>query len=206
MVPTFSSDTAGYGAIVLAGGGCCHAGELEQLRLWEGEPVVRRAARTAVGAGLWPVVVVVGERADAVRAALAGLPVATVADPDHEAGLAGALRRGLARLSECAPQALGALFPGCDQPLVVPAHLSALAVAARDSGRPIAASAFGGGLGLPVLVARTLFDELLGLPPGVGAPALADLDPARVVPVPLPGGEVNVEAHGRESGPTPGRS
>jgi molybdenum cofactor cytidylyltransferase len=187
-----SADTAGYGGIVLAAGGSRRLGQPKQLLLFRGEPLVRRAARVAVEAGLWPVVVVVGARCDEVRGALAGLPVATVSNPEFEAGLAGSIQRGLARLSECAPAALGVVLLACDQPLVEPAHLATLAGAARAAGRPIAASAYAGTLGTPALFAAALFSELHRLSGDAPDGALLAGDPGRVAAVPLPCGELDV--------------
>jgi molybdenum cofactor cytidylyltransferase len=188
-----SAGNAGYGGLVLAAGGSRRLGTPKQLLVFRGEPLVRRAARVAVDAGLWPVVVVVGARCDEVRGALAGLPVATVSNPEFEAGLAGSIQRGLARLSECAPGALGVVLLTCDQPLVEPAHVAALVEAARATGRPIAASSYADALGIPALFAAALFAELHALSGDAGGRALLARDPDRVARVPLPGGELDVD-------------
>ncbi|HTN54057.1 MAG TPA: NTP transferase domain-containing protein [Anaeromyxobacter sp.] len=181
---------AGPGAIVLAAGGSARLGRPKQLLVFRGEPLVRRAARSAVEAGLWPVVVVVGASCEGVRGALAGLPVATARNPAFDAGVAGSIRCGLARLAECAPGAPAVFLLACDQPLVEPAHLAALAEAARAAARPIAAPAAGG---LPALFAAALFPELLALAGDTGAEALAARDPGRVAPVPLPAAALDVD-------------
>lgn len=153
---------------------------------------MRRAARATVEAGLWPVVVVVGERADEVRAALAGLPVVTVACADLSEGGAASLRVGLGRLSECSPAVLGALVLWCDQPAVRAGHLRALA-AARGPEAPLAASVVAGALGLPALFPAELFEELRSLAGDRGcANLLARLGP-RVARVPFPDGDLDIE-------------
>jgi molybdenum cofactor cytidylyltransferase len=53
-------------------------GRSKQLLLWRGKPFICHVARTALDAGLAPVVVVTGAQASDVRAALADLPVEIV--------------------------------------------------------------------------------------------------------------------------------
>jgi molybdenum cofactor cytidylyltransferase len=185
--------TCGWGAVVLAAGASRRLGSPKQLLSWHGEPLVRRAARCATDAGLWPVVVVLGARADEVRAVLAGMPVATITNPAFAEGLGGSIRLGLHRMRVCAPEVKGAVFLACDQPLVEPTHLIALVEAARAAGRPIAASSYGGALGVPALFAASMFPELLKLPGDAGARRVIAREPARVAAVAFPGGEIDVD-------------
>jgi molybdenum cofactor cytidylyltransferase len=186
-------EAAGFGAVVLAAGPSRRLGQPKQLLAWRGEPLVRRAARAAMDAGFWPVVVVLGARCDEVRAVLAGMPLATVTNPGFADGIAGSIRTGLHRLRVCAPEVKGAVFLACDQPLVEPAHLGALASAAEGSGKPIAASAYGGTLGVPALFAASIFPELLRLQGDAGARRVIAREAARVAAVPLAGGELDVD-------------
>ena len=88
-----------------------------------GEPLVRRAARIAVEAGVGPARVVIGAAAEAVEAALRGLSVEVIRNDAWEDGLASSLRAGLAGV-ECT-----VLVMNCDQPAVGVEHLRALVVA-----------------------------------------------------------------------------
>jgi molybdenum cofactor cytidylyltransferase len=177
------TDTQGLGAVVLAAGAAGVPGAVAERGPGNGPPPARDAARAAVEAGFWPVVVVVGRDAEAARSVLAGLPVATVLDdvpnPDASTGI----RRGLARMRECAPGLRGALILDCARPTDAP-HLVALAAALRAGGRPIAASAIEGALGLPALFAAEFLPELIALAAGEGAAAVLARDAARVTPVP----------------------
>lgn len=149
----------GVGSIVLVadGGGPAHA-FVDELRL-------RRSVRAALDARLWPVVVVVSDPADEFRASLAGLPVATVANANVAAGQAAALRLGLKRVSECAPDAVGVVVVACDPPVEAD-HLRALAAAARPRRGALAASSHDGQLGLPVFFPAAVFPELRALAAG----------------------------------------
>ncbi len=182
----------GLGSIVLAAGCSRRLGTSKQLLELAGEPLVRRAARAAVEAGLWPVVVVVGDRAEEVRAALAGLPVVTVANAVPGQGVAESIRLGLERLAECAPDARGVVVLACDQPMVHAGHLQALAAAQRDPGA-LVASRCGDALGVPALVPVALFPELRALTGEGGCGDLLARHAAQVVSVPLPGGDLDVD-------------
>ena len=170
-------DRQAFGAVVLTGEAAGVTGA-EAGR----EPPVRIAARAAVDAGLWPVAVVVRRDAEETRAALAGLPVATTLDDAPRPDRATGIRRGLARLRECAP-GLGGVMVLCADTPACAAHLAALAAALHAGGRPIAASARDGALGLPALFGAEVLPELLALAGGQGAAEVLARDPSRVTPV-----------------------
>jgi molybdenum cofactor cytidylyltransferase len=174
-----SADVRGLGAVVLAGATPCLPGDAAQVP-WRGEPPVRAAARAAVEAGLWPVVVVIARDGDETRAAVAGLPVATVLDEVERPDASTGIRRGLARLRECAPRLRGAVILDCTPPGADAARLEALAADFAAGGRPIAACGEPGGPGLPALFAAEVLPELLSLAHGQGATDLLLRDPARV--------------------------
>jgi molybdenum cofactor cytidylyltransferase len=151
------------GSIVLAAGAGRGAGVLRCMHLEDGEPWIRRAARAALDAGLWPVVAVVGDHADEVRAALAGLPVATVANPEPVRGPGGSIRLGLRRVTECAPTARGVVLVGCGPPPIDAALLRALPAAAGERPGGLAAVRYADRLGLPAFLPAALFPELAAL-------------------------------------------
>jgi molybdenum cofactor cytidylyltransferase len=182
-----------HGAVVLAAGGSRRLGRPKQLLELRGEPLVRRAARIAAEAGFAPVVVVVGAEADAVGAALAGGPFTVVANERWESGVASSIRRGIEALRATRGDVDGALLATCDQPLVEPGHLAALAAAASSEGKAIAASSYGGTVGVPALFTRAVLDELLALEGDHGAKRVIARDADRVARVELPGGERDVD-------------
>src|SRR3972149_1186091 len=83
--------------------------------MWRGEPFIRHIARTALAAGLSPVVIVAGAHTAEIRAVVADLPVMLVYNADWEAGQSTSLKAGLHRL----PAETGsAVFMLADQPQV----------------------------------------------------------------------------------------
>lgn len=87
------------GGVLLAAGHSSRLGGPNKLLLSvDGEPLVRRTARTLLAAGVSPLWVVLGHEAGRVGAWLDGLPVATVLNPDHRQGQLGSVRVGLQSL------------------------------------------------------------------------------------------------------------
>ena len=158
------------GAVILAAGlGSRFRTAPKMLAPYAGRPMVRRAAEAALASRAGPVVAVLGTHAEGVRAALAGLDLAFVENPDPATGLSTSLRAGLAALppgTEAAVVLLG------DMPRIGPAHIDALIAAyAEAAQRPSAVVPVSGGRrGNPVLLdLRRLADALAGLTGDRGA-------------------------------------
>ena len=186
--------TDGVPAVLLAAGASRRLGRAKQLETLEGEPLVRRAARAALGAGCEPVVVVLGAEAEAVAAALDGLALTLVRNEAWEEGMASSLGAGLAALGDAAPEARGALLLLADQPAVDAALLRRLLARFEESGaRRIVACAYGGGRGAPAVFPRTLFSELAALRGDRGAKPVLEAHRAEVLEVSFPEGELDVD-------------
>ena len=145
-------------AVVLAAGSSTRMGRNKLLLELDGETVVRRAARTAIEAGLSPVIVVTGHAREAVEGQLHGLGCSIVFNGEHLAGTHTSVAVGI-----------GAVGAGCaaavvilaDMPLVTAAMLRALVARYRASRPLLVASRYGGEINAPpILYDRRLFGEL----------------------------------------------
>lgn len=143
--------------LLLAAGRSTRFGANKLLLQLDGEPLVRRAARTALAAGLDPLVVVVGHQAPLVEVALEGLPCLLIRNPDPSRGQGTSLRLGLDALPACSGASVVLL---ADMPRVTAALLAALVAGYRRSGAPLVLADYGGTLAPPVLYERALFAEL----------------------------------------------
>jgi molybdenum cofactor cytidylyltransferase len=146
-------------ALVLAAGQGRRMGGPNKLAATiRGRPLVRIAAEAAVASRATPVVVVTGHEPEKIRAALDGLDVPLVHNPDFADGLSTSLRRGLAALPDDVD---GAVVLLADMPAVDTAIVDRL-IAAFDpaSGTLIVVPTFEGKRGNPVLWSRRLFPEL----------------------------------------------
>lgn len=170
-------------AVLLAAGGSRRLGRPKQLLPWRGEALVRHAARAALGCGADETLVVVGAHEDAVRAALAELPLRIVPNPDWEDGLASSLRVGAQAARHDA-----LLVVLADQPHVDAALLAALVDAGRAGATRVACD-YAGRAGVPAFFAHG--DELHDLSRDRGARDLLQ-DPS-VPRIPFPAGTVDID-------------
>jgi len=148
--------------IVLAAGASTRFGANKLLAEVDGEPLVRRAARVALEAGLAPVLVVTGHQAALAEAALVGLPCRAVRNPAPSRGQGTSLRAGLEALP---PEVEGAVVLLADMPLVTAAMVAALAARWREGDVALVGSRYGESdeeavPAPPVLYGRALFAEL----------------------------------------------
>lgn len=179
-------------AIVLAAGASRRLGEPKQLVRLGTETLLERAVRTALEAGLNPLVAVLPPNLPIEPAPPGIIPVI-----NHEAaqGMASSIGAGLRALPTDIPTVSGAVILACDQPSITPQHLRELAL----GGPNLVASAYSGRKGIPAYFPRSAFDALLALRGDVGARDLL----AHARSIPLPGGELDVDtvqdlAHARK--------
>jgi len=145
--------------VVLAAGASRRMGpgRNKMLLELEGEPLVRRAARRALTAGLSPVVVVLGHEADRARAVLGDLPVDLALNPNFTGPTSTSLHAGLDRLGRDVDAAVVLLG---DMVHVSEAALAELVSRARTSDAPLVVSRYGDVTAPPLLFRRLLFGEL----------------------------------------------
>jgi molybdenum cofactor cytidylyltransferase len=155
--------------VLLAAGSSRRMGRPKQLLDWGGSPLVRVAAEQALAAGLQELIVVTGAAHAEIAAALAGLPLRLVYNPEHAQGQSTSLRAGIGALGQ---QAAATLVLLGDQPFVTAAIVGRIVGAWRASGAPIVAPRYRGTRGNPVLFARELFPELLAVTGDQGARAI----------------------------------
>lgn len=184
--PPGAPPTRRIAAVVLAAGRSRRMGTLNKLLIGvDGKPMVRHAVDAALAAGLAPVVVVTGHEREKVTAALAGLPVSLVDNPDYVEGLSTSLKAGLGILP---PEAEGALICLADMPRVSAAELKRLAGAFDPrEGRAIVVPTRHGKRGNPVLWARQFFAEMRAVAGDVGARHLIGAYPELVAEIEMEG-------------------
>jgi len=133
-------------------------GKNKMLLELAGETLVRRAAKRALGAGLAPVVVVIGHEAARLRAELKDLSLELVVNPDYTGPTSGSLHRGLNTLGADVDAVVVVLG---DMVHVTVDSLALLVAAARGTAAPLVVSRYGDVTAPPLLFRRTLFGELL---------------------------------------------
>jgi molybdenum cofactor cytidylyltransferase len=169
--------------IILAAGKASRFGGAKQLLDYHRQPFVRIVAETALKAGLSPVILVTGANAEQVEAAVQGLPIKIVHNPDWENGQSTSIRAGLlgCRSSASASAEVelphsrdvgGAIFLLADQPQVTVEVLRALVERhSQDLPAALAPYVFDRRAN-PVLFDRITFNDLLALQGDTGGRAI----------------------------------
>lgn len=155
--------------ILLAAGTSSRFGEENKLLASEqGEPIVRRAARTLLDSQVRTTTVVTGHEAGRVRDALADLNVRFVHAPDYAEGQSRSVQRGIEAVRQSNPNADAVVVALGDMPDVSPKTVDSL-IAAYEAGTGDAlAAAYEGQRGNPVLFDARFFDALSGVEGDIG--------------------------------------
>lgn len=164
-------------ALLLAAGAGRRFGGPKLLQDLDGKPVVRWSVETYRHPLVGEIVVVVPPEHEDIRRALAGLDVRIVVNPDPGLGMGSSLARGVAALGAEIEAVLIAL---ADEPRVNPAVFERAVARYRTGDVSIVVPTFGGVRGHPVLIDRSVFDELRALSGDRGARAVTDRDASRV--------------------------
>lgn len=173
-------------ALVLAAGRSSRMGGPNKL-LAEigGRPLVRIAAEEALASRASSIVAVTGHQRDRVEAALQGLRVRTVHNPDFAEGLSTSLRVGL---SSMPADVDGVVVLLADMPQVDAVLIDRLISAFEPKkGALIVVPVIDGKRGNPVVWSRRFFPDLMALQGDVGARHLIGRYSEAVVEVPVTG-------------------
>jgi molybdenum cofactor cytidylyltransferase len=173
-------------ALVLAAGRSTRMGGPNKL-LAEigGRPLVRIAVEQALASHARPVIVVTGHQRERVEAALAGLGVTFVHNPDYAGGMSTSVKAGIAAVPADADGAVVCLgdMPQVDAKLID----RLLAAFDPEQGALAVVPTTDGKRGNPVVWSRRFFPELAELGGDVGARHLIASYPEAVAEVPVAG-------------------
>ena len=155
-------------AVILAAGRSTRMGGPNKL-LAEigGRPLVRIAAEQALASRARPVIVVTGHQRDKVEAALEGLDVQRVHNPNFAEGLSTSVKAGLAAVPDDVDGAIVCLgdMPQVSAPLID----KLIAAFDPERGALVVVPTIDGKRGNPVVWARRFFPELMALDGDIGA-------------------------------------
>ncbi len=147
--------------IVLAAGKSTRFAKNKLLALVDGEAMIRRVAKEALHSMADKVVVVLGHEADRVREVLRGLDdtgkLQLVYNERYEEGMSSSIKAGLHAVDDAAEAVI--ILPG-DYALMTSRPIDALIKEYQVSGGPILIASFQGKRGHPILIDRSLFDEV----------------------------------------------
>ncbi|HEV7309095.1 molybdopterin-binding/glycosyltransferase family 2 protein [Ensifer sp.] len=153
------------------------------LATFGGVPLVRRSVEAAIAAAPGRVTVVTGHREADIRAALEGLAVRFVSNPDYLSGMASSLTAGLAAIGS---RASGMLVMLADMPGIGCEDLARLTARFQsEDGRAIVRATSDGQRGNPVILPRQTFADIRRLVGDVGARHIIEKSALPVIDVEL---------------------
>jgi molybdenum cofactor cytidylyltransferase len=169
-------------AIVLAAGSSTRMGQTKQLLRLNESTLLASVLQTIRAAQIPEIVIVLGHNADEIRRSLDAQTARIVLNPNHAAGLSSSLQAGLAALAPATDAAFIAL---ADQPYVRAETYTAVGDAYTRTRAPIVIPTHNGKRGNPVLLARSIFPELMKLEGDVGARAVFAHHAGEILKVPV---------------------
>jgi len=177
-------------AIVLAAGASTRFGSAKQLVRVSGRPLLHTAVARAVDVVGSGVIVVLGAQAAELAPLLKHSTASIMVNRDWREGLASSIRTGVSRLPSSCSAVLVIL---ADQAAVTAEDLKRLAGAWRRQPDYIAAARYGTTTGVPAIFPRSTFSDLLTLRGDVGARAVLQRNPDRVVRVPMASAAIDID-------------
>lgn len=163
-------------AVLLAAGSSRRfEGSNKLLADWQGKPLIRHIAETLLRAGVARVVVVTGHDAEAIRAALEGLPTSFVHNARHAEGMGTTIAAGVAALSQ---EEAALIVPG-DMPWI--REVTMRQILQAGSSGAIVVPCHRNRLGNPVLFPPELRAKLVHLSGDRGARLTVEANAERVI-------------------------
>ena len=153
-------------AVILAAGASTRLGRPKQLLDLVGRPLLQRTLDHVNASAADSVWLVLGARADAIRAAIEPGRAQVVDNPRWADGQSTSMRLGL---DHAAPSADAVLFVLGDQPLILSTAIDAVIAAYAEGRPPIVQPTYAGQPGNPVLFDRSLFGQLRSVEGDQGA-------------------------------------
>ena len=180
----------GLHAIVLAAGASTRFGSAKQLVRVAGRPLLHTAMARAADVAGSAVSVVIGAHAAELTPLLTHSQASIVINRDWREGMASSIRTGVARLPASCNAVLLILV---DQAAVTAEDLKRLVSAWRRQPDYIVAARYGMTTGVPAIFPRSAFADLTSLRGDVGARALLQRNPDRVVRVPMASAAIDID-------------
>lgn len=181
------------GAVILAAGGSTRLGRPKQLLEYQGETLVRRAARIADEAGCAPVVIVAGDQFHDIENSAKTAKAAVLHHRRWSLGIGSSIRAGVESALTLNPSLDGLILMVCDQPHVTSATLRSLIDRGGSVRHLAVASAYSETFGVPALFKKALFPRLISLPDDQGAKSILNSIPEQIGFISFAQGSVDID-------------
>lgn len=179
--------------ILLAAGSSSRMGRSKQLLPIENEPLLLRSIKTALASSFENILVVLGAEEKRHRSVIEHLPVHIIYNENWTTGMGSSLKAGLKHLLTIRPTTQAVVIMVCDQPLLASSHLDQLISTYHKTKKKIVASYYSNATGVPALIDKSLFPELLIIPDEQGAKKILTKHTSDIESVDFPGGEFDLD-------------
>lgn len=179
------------GTIILAAGESRRLGQPKQNLVFQNKTLLERAIEAALGSGCQPVIVVLGANAGLIDLSTNG-DVKLVHNPNWSEGMASSIRTGINELKKY-NDVERVLIMLCDQPFVDVKLIGAMQTRQQQTGKTIVACSYGNTIGVPALLSKSLFPELLLLRGNEGARHILKDRPQELTIIPFEKGIVDID-------------
>jgi molybdenum cofactor cytidylyltransferase len=179
------------GTIILAAGESRRMGQPKQNLVFHHKTLLDRAVEAALNSGCKPVIVVLGANAGLIDI-ITNEDVKLVHNSDWSEGMASSIRTGINELNTYS-DIDSVLVMLCDQPFVDAALVSAMQTRRQQTGKAIVACSYGNTIGVPALLSKALFPELLLLRGNEGAKHILKDRPQELTIMPFEKGIVDID-------------
>jgi molybdenum cofactor cytidylyltransferase len=181
-------------AVILAAGESARLGRPKQLVEYGSKTLIAHAIGTAQLSSCDEIIVVVGAHADLIRREIESYPVKIVENPNWNEGKASSIRAAVNAVSHQPEVSSGILFLTCDQPGVPWELLNELVDHFRLSYEAPVACAYAATIGIPAVIPRRLFQQLLRLRDDHGAQMILKTVCEEVITVPFMTGSFDIDS------------
>ena len=178
-------------AIILAAGEARRMGQAKQLMEYRGKTLIEMAIEKILSLSI-PGVVILGAGSDRIRAKIDTHQINISINECWTEGISSSIRTGIRAAAELQPSLGGILLVLADQPGVTKDHLLSL-LKEGTAHRMMAASKYGGILGVPAYFPSKYFDQLLQLTGDQGARSLLNGSPESVISITFEPAAVDID-------------
>jgi len=183
----------GISILILAAGNSSRLGQSKQLVPIQGEPLLLKSVREAMGAQAESIVVVLGAQAEVHKKIIDTLPVEIVINTNWERGIGSSLKVGLKNLTDRFPETEAVLIMVCDQPYLTTEHLRNIVATYKNTHAEVVTSFYNQTKGVPTLFKNSLFSKLMQLNDTQGARKIIQTFKGSIIDVPFDKGEIDLD-------------
>ena len=182
------------GVVILAAGESKRMGTPKQILPVFGTPMLKYLILEVFETDCHPVTVVVGANKAQVVPLLKDMPIGIIDNPDWQKGIGSSIKMGLVGSYLNTKGFDGLIFMTSDMPFVNRKTLNDLiSIAINNPNKSIIASKYGKTKGVPVLLKKERFEDLLDLIPEQGAKQLFEKYPDEIITYDFDLGKIDLD-------------